>query len=369
MQKNLFYVGLDVDDKAFHGAIFSTKTGEYHHFCCRPTLKDLIKQLEKNNLSKKLTKICYESCHIGFKLCRDLREQGYDCEVAAAGLIPELPSKRVKTDRLDSLKLAEHYARGNLQFIYIPEQDDEAERDLIRSRSFVVDQLKSLKLHILSLCKRQGLNFHQEHPGKRHFGEFHIQWLKQKMSESKVTTFKLNLNHLLGIHAQLNGNIERYDQLIEELSESSKYQNKVQVLNCFRGVKTLTAMTLITEIGDINRFAHPKKLVSYLGMGISEYSSGGKERKMGITKMGNGRARTAIIEACQSASLELKTSRGLLERRKNAHPGAIALADKCMARLYHKSRKMQGRGKNRNVAKVACAREMVGFLWQALLAI
>ena len=368
MQKNLFYVGLDVDDKAFHGAIFSIRTGEFNQFCCRPTLKDLVKQLEKSKIDKKSLKICYETCHIGFKLCRDLRERGYDCEVAASGLIPELPSKRVKTDRLDSLKLAEHYARGNLQFVYVPVQEDEAERDLIRSRSFIVDQLKSLKLHILSICKRQGLNFHLDYPGKKHFTEFHLVWLNRQISSCQIPMLKNNLNMLLAIYSQLEGDVASYNQLIEDLSQTEKYKEKVQTLNCFRGVKTLTSMTVITEIGDIARFVHPAKLVSYLGMGIREYSSGGKERKMGLTKMGNSRARTAIIEACQSAALEVKTSRWLFRRRENADPRAIALADKCMHRLHQKSRKMLARGKNRNVVKVACAREMIGFFWEALLA-
>lgn len=125
-------------------------------------------------------------------------------------------------------------------------------------------------------------------------------------------------------------------------------------------------MTIITELGDINRFPHPRKVVSYLGLDIVEYSSGGKENKFGITKMGNNIVRKALIESIQLAGRPPRITRALEKRREGVDLRYVKVADKCMKRLNIKSSKMVRQNKNRNVIKVACAREMIGFVWESL---
>jgi transposase len=125
---------------------------------------------------------------------------------------------------------------------------------------------------------------------------------------------------------------------------------------------------MITELGDIQRFNHPKKLASYAGMDIREYSSGGKERKFSITKMGSSRLRTTVIEACQSVWKTPNVGRAVKERRENVDEKIIAIADRCMLRLHKKSTRLLFAGKNKNKIKVACAREMLCFVWEALRA-
>ena len=83
------------------------------------------------------------------------------------------------------------------------------------------------------------------------------------------------------------------------LANSPRYQPAVQSLACYKGIKNTFALTMITEIGDIKRFPHPRKLVSWIGMDIREYSSGGKHNRFGITKHGNRYIRTAFVEANQ----------------------------------------------------------------------
>jgi transposase len=125
-------------------------------------------------------------------------------------------------------------------------------------------------------------------------------------------------------------------------------------------------MTINLEIGDISRFDHPSPLTSFSGMDISEYSSGGKERKYHITKMGNRRLRTAVIEAAQFAIRSPRVSQDLRNRRKDAPYKSIETADRCMNRLYKKANRLKYRGKETNKIKVACAREMLGFIWESL---
>ena len=124
----------------------------------------------------------------------------------------------------------------------------------------------------------------------------------------------------------------------------------------------------VTEIGDIKRFSHRKNLVSYAGLDIREYSSGGREKKFGITKMGNKRIRTAVVEACQRSSMLYRISRRLKVSREGQLKEIIAIADKCMKRLSKRSNHLQWRNKHVNKIKVACTRELLSFTWEVLAA-
>jgi hypothetical protein len=157
-----------------------------------------------------------------------------------------------------------------------------------------------------------------------------------------------------------------YVHEVENLAVSSEFKKKVEALTVYRGIDLQHAMSWIAEVQDIKRFKHPRSMVSYVGMDIREYSSGGKENKFGITKMGNPYMRTALVEICQSASKIPRVGRPLHKRREGVDPSLVEIADRCMARLYQKSSKMLYRGKHPNKIKVACARELIGFLWESL---
>ena len=125
-------------------------------------------------------------------------------------------------------------------------------------------------------------------------------------------------------------------------------------------------MGLILELGDIKRFSHPRKLTSYAGMDLREYSSGGKERKYSMSKMGNRHIRTIVVEACQGVKLKPKLCRSLKKRREGMPVQYTEVADRCMKRLYKKSTHLLLAGKPVNKIKVACARELLGFVWESL---
>ena len=164
----------------------------------------------------------------------------------------------------------------------------------------------------------------------------------------------------------LEEQIKFYEDEIEKLSQKPKYKKTVDSLCCFRGFRTLSAMTLATEIGDINRFAHPRQLTSYCGLDISEYTSGGREKKFGITKGGNSHIRAVIVESSQYAHRPPNIGASLHRRRKDCDPDVIEISNRCMKRLYKKSHHLLSRGKHTNKIKVACAREMLGFIWETM---
>jgi transposase len=369
MRKSIIFVGVDVDDQNFHiGAI--DEGGEIRELCSKPQLNSLVKQLKKLETKTTDLKICYEAGYLGYSLCRDLRKLGFDCEVIAPTHIPrEASGKSKKTDRIDANKLARFYQQGLLTAVTVPTDQQECDRDLIRTRRFVSDQCKQTQRYILSMCRRMGWNYRQESDRKaaNHWTFEHRRWLEAKLrSHAPHPSLNFGLSNMLIYLKQLENQIEHFDKEIERLSQSETYQKPVSALGCYRGIGVLHAMTICTELQDIKRFDHPRRLTSYVGLDIREFSSGGKENKLGITKMGNKYVRTAVVEACQLAFTKPKVGPPLKKRRVGADPKYIEIADRCMQRLYRKSNHLLHRGKSRNPVKVACAREMLGFIWESL---
>jgi len=367
MKHTIIHVGIDVDDTQYHGSALDKSTGEAIDFKCRPTLKGLLDQLEKLNkyFPERTLTLCYEATYIGFTLQRDLAEKGYSCDVVAPTSIPSPRGKQIKTDRIDAAHLAQFYANGLLTFVSVPELEQEQDRDLMRSRQNLIQQQTELRKHMQALLRRNGLHYKEQTENKTHWTKHHYCWLERTI-EASSGSLKVNLALLLRQLKGLNSILAEYDQHIETLAETPRYEQSVQALTCYKGIKNLFALTMITEIGDIKRFPHPRQLVSWIGMDIREYSSGGKHNRFGITKHGNRYLRTAFVEANQRGYRTARISKDLKARRKNTAPELINIADRCLRRLNKKGNRLLLAGKHPNKVKVACAREMVGFVWESL---
>ena len=367
MQQTIPYVGLDVDDTQYHGSAFHNPTGVGLDFHCRPTLQGLLRQLEK--LSQQFSgcafRVCYEASYLGYTLQRDLAQQGYHCDVGAPTSIPTPRSKQIKTDRIDAAQLAQFYAHGLLTLVSIPEPTLEQDRDLLRTRQNLIQQQTALRKHLQALLRRNGLHYKAQTHSRTYWTTHHSSWLERPIaatSGSLKVNLELLLQHLNGLTTILAG----YDQQIEELATTPRYTKPVHALTCYKGSKHTFALTMITEIGDIKRFAHPRQLVAWMGMDIREYSSGGTHHRFGITRHGNRYVRTAFIEANQRGYRTAIISKELKARRALAVPDCVAIADRCVRRLHKKGTRLLFAGKHPNKVKVACAREMVGFVWESL---
>ena len=364
MRRNLLFAGIDVDDQMYHVSIIS----EDRSWVCkgvrcprRPAA--LLKMLKKFNATQAL--VGYEATYLGYSLQRELSDIGINCKVIAPGSIARAPADRVKTDRIDSIRLAEGLRRDEFKFVSIPTRSQEADRQLIRGRDFLVRMRSDLKRHILSQCRLVGIDYKAATGKLSYWTKTHLTWLDQQLAviEPTMQFLFIELREQL---ESLNRRIHSLEVSISELAATPAYKDKVEALRCFRGIEVLTAMTILTEVFDISRFKHPAKLVSYLGLDIAEYSSGGKQRQFGVTKMGNKRLRTALIESCQMFGSSSTPSKRLQAVRKGYDPQIIKIADRCQERLYCKGRRLLARGKPRNKVKVMAAREMVGFIWEAL---
>ena len=276
MNPSIVYVGIDVDDVRYHGCALNKNTGEMLDFDCRPTMKGLAGQLDKlrKGFGVLQMKLCYEASYVGFSLQRDLQARGYDCVVVAPSSIPRRAGKSVKTDRIDATELAEFYANGLLTIVAAPEAQLEQDRDLLRSRQQLKQQQGALRRHIQSLLRRNGLHYKAETQHKTLWQTHHYGWLNRTI-EGCSGSLKINLSLLVHQLKSLDEALAAYGEAIETLATEPRYREPVKALTCYKGIKNLFALTMITEIGDVKRFAHPRQLVSWVGMDIRECASGG----------------------------------------------------------------------------------------------
>ena len=373
MEENVKYVGIDVDSKNYHVAILDHNSGEVWEFKCKPAPKRLIKKFKSmaTDLGFNLNdyKVCYESSYIGFSLARKLCEAGISCEVIASSLIPGRHAKQKKTDRLDTMALAEYYSQGMLTAVNMPDVETESDRSLVRSRQFLVGQIGDLKRKILSLCQVTGLDYRQE-TGKdsaTYFTQAHLGYLSAR-AKAVGGSFRLNMDMVLSMYDRLQEGLRGFDQEIEKIASKDRYIKRVQGLLCFKGIGLLTAVICVLEIGDIRRFGHPKALTSFCGFDIHEYSSGAKQRRFGITGMGNKYLRRVLVLAVQMCKQSTsRLSYSLRKRREKASLKQRDIADRCMNRLHKRSWHLLNRNKHPNVVKVACARELLGFMWESMM--
>ncbi len=367
MSKKIVYVGLDVDDTQYHGSAFSKQTGELFSFHCRPTLKALLGQLSKvhKHFPRHLIRVAYEASYIGFTLQRDLAQKDYHCDVVAPSSIPRQGGKPVKTDRIDAAQLAQFYASDLLTVVQVPEKELEQDRDLMRSRQLMRSQRDQLRRHLQALLRRAGLHYKAQTGNKAHWTKLHDCWLERTVA-AQSGSLRVNLELLCRQLQALNQILKDYHQQIEDLAQTERYEKPVKALTCYKGIKTIFALTMITEIGDIQRFPHPRQLVSWIGMDIREYSSGSKHNRFGITKHGNRHLRTAFVEANQRGYRTTRLSAEIKTRQARSSPEYVDIANRCLRRLSKKGNRLLSAGKHPNKVKVACAREMVGFVWESL---
>ena len=132
------------------------------------------------------------------------------------------------------------------------------------------------------------------------------------------------------------------DEEIENIADEERYKDKVDRLVCFKGIDTQTALTLVVEIGDFERFATAEQFASYIGLVPGEDSSGQKKRIGSITKEGNSRVRLVLTEAAKSIkrSSPFGKSKRIIARQKGQSPDIVAYADRGSKRIRQKMARM-----------------------------
>ncbi len=301
---------------------------------------------------------CYEASGCGYVLQRALTKWGVACEVIAPSLIPVRSGDRRKTDKRDAAKLARLYRAGELVAIRIPDEAEEQVRSLVRCRETFIREILKSRHYVLKLLLARG---HVYRAGSN-WTQAHWAWLRKlALKGADAITLRTYLELLEYKLIQR----DTLDREIEEIAFAEVYREPVGRLRCLRGIDTLTAMTLVCEIGDVRRFASPRQLMGYLGLTVSETSSGGVERRGGITKAGNARARRVLVEASWHYRHPARYSRALRKRQEGQPSTVVAHSWRAQKRLHKKFETLIYRMAPAK-AVVAVARELVGFVWALL---
>lgn len=354
------YVGLDVHLESITAAILESDVQKPQVVKLSGDLNQT-RRLFRRLATKGPVRSCYEASGAGFVLQRVLEADGFHCNVIAPSLIPRRPGDRRKTDRLDAVNLVRLYKSGHLTPVHVPSREQEALRRLIRLRYEYVRYTTGTKNRISGMLRNHGLVFRE---GKSTWTKTHRRWLARTRDEldgAMRTALATELEHLEYLETQrgvLDDEITRYAQ-------SPTYRADVEALCCLRGIKTLSAMSLLAEIGDVRRFHSPPALMAYFGLVPSERSSGERERRGPITRAGNTHCRRVLVEAAWNNRHRSGSNLILNRRRQGQPPEVVAIAVKAQHRLYKKFWRLDHR-KHRHVAITAVARELCGFVWAVL---
>ncbi len=362
-RNEIAWVGLDAHKETIAVAMFldnsrQPKEWEINHTAV--TVRNLARKLRKLAGDREV-RCCYEAGPLGFTLQRKLQEgpQGIVCEVIAPSLIPNCPGDRVKTDRRDALKLAIQLRAGALTEVRPPTREEEAVRDLCRCREDAVEDRKRARNRVQKFLLRREHTWTQ---GSRWTQKFH-RWLRSLKFEQAADQTIFD-DYLRAVEIA-EDRVERLTKEVSEISQSEPYGKPVGWLRCFRGIDTVIAMTVVTELHGFERFRSARELMSYLGLTPSESSSGQSTSRGGITKTGNGHVRRMLVEAAHCQRNRPTIGRALKGRRKDQPEWVISVADRAMTRLHGKFSKLKRR-KHPNKAVTAVARELAGFLWAVL---
>jgi transposase len=305
---------------------------------------------------------CYEAGPCGFELQRQLTSMGIFCDVIAPSLIPVRSGDRVKTDRRDAAKLARLYRAGELTTITVPSADQEALRDLVRARDDVRKDLVAARQRLGKFLMRHGRVFHA---GRNWTDRFWV-WLRAQVFEREGE--RLTLEHyVLEVEHLVERRID-LDRQLEAVARSEPFATAVAKLSCLRGISILSALALVAEIGDFHRFKSARQLMAFVGLVPREYSSGGKEKRGGITKTGNSHARRILVEAAWSYRHHAALGPRMKAALRTQPPAVAAYAKKAQVRLQRRYARLIGRGKKSQLAVTAVARELCGFAWVLMVA-
>lgn len=354
------YIGLDVHKDSISVAIAEPGRHEPEfrgEIPNKPKAIDkLVKQLSERFDGQKLL-FCYEAGPCGYVVYHQISDSGHDCEVVAPALIPRRPGDRVKTDRRDAKMLSRLSRSGELTPVWVPSPEQEAIRDLTRAR----EDMKAIELKARQRLNAFLLRHGRVYQGNSRWIPAHFHWLEtvrfdspiqQLVLEEYIDAVKSAQRRVAGLEKQMELALE--DWSLAEVSNS---------LEALRGVRRLTAMTVLAELGDISRFDNPRQLMAYVGIVPSEHSSGDSRRQGGITKTGNGHVRRILVEAAWNYRYPARRTRTIEQRAEKTSPMVQSIAWEAQKRLCGRYRRLAATGRVKQQVTTAVARELLGFIW------
>ena len=359
MTRKAYYIGMDVHKDSVQMAVFTDKGEEpIYERRLNNDIALLIKEVKRYSREGK-TETAYEAGCLGYVIQRAMAKEGITCHVLPANKVAKKRGDRIKTDKRDARLIGRELRSRNIRPISVPDEADEAARDVLRCREDVNEDLRRVKQRLLKFLVRHG---HVYSSGEgNNWTVKHWKWMDGlEFSQEHERLVYEEYRSLIRSHEE---RLERLGQKIKETAESERYSTAMGKLRAFKGIDYIIALSMVCEIGDFKRFASAKAFMSYLGFVPSENSSGGKRNQGSITKAGNSHLRKLLIEGAWHYTQNTRTGKRLEQRWQSCPVNVIDIADRALYRLHKKYIRLVLSGKHKNLAVTAVARELAGFIW------
>jgi len=323
------YIGVDVHKESWH-VTARTEGEEVFHGGIPSQYHALRRFLDR--FKDRRIKVAYEAGPCGFWLHDNLSRDGIEVLVVPPSLIPIESGNKVKTDKRDSRKLAKLLESNLLKRVYVLTEEERIDRELLRTRRQMVEHRNDVARQIKSKLLFYGVT--SPFAPRHGWGQSYLRWLKGL--DLKREELRACFESLIELYEYLTEQLLRMNQRVKELSQSLKYRERVRLLCTVPGIGTLIAMEILVELQDMERFKRADELASYIGLTPSEFSTGQYVRQGRITRCGNKRVRTCLVESSwiliqKDPLMRLKYNQ--LKQFKGAKRAIIAIARNLMIRI------------------------------------
>jgi transposase len=329
------FIGMDVDKKSISISVYShagfvkslhTPYGSDH----------VITYIQKRFPDKRVI-LAYEAGPTGFGLYDDLTKAGYLCLVIATQN-RRSTADRVKTNRLDSRKIAEDLRGGKLRSIHVPAECYRHLRHLTRLREMFIYQIRAWKLRIKATLLLEGIPYPSASPRNQWSPQI-IEMLKQIKCQPAI---RFKLDYLISALENSNQQMKEVSkQIITFSKQDLQLSQYLELLQTIPGIGPVVGSYLLARIGDPSQITNSRQLASFLGLIPTENSTGDRIRRGNITHLGDPILRSKLIETAWTAvrdDAEIRTFYQRIKMRHPAHLGprkaVVAVARKLSVRIF-----------------------------------
>jgi transposase len=359
MHEGIRFVGLDVSKASIAVSVAGASSEPEDHGTISNDAAAIGRLVRRLGEGGRSLQVAYEAGPTGYAIHRQLTAMGIDCIVVAPSLIPTRSGDRVKTDRRDAAKLARLLRSGDLTAVWVPDEEHEALRDLVRARDDArADRLRADHRLSKFLLRRAV----QPPPGVRARSRAYEAWLGRLSFERAAE--QVVFDDYLAVVREARDRQKRLEVALFSVAAAGPHGEFLKALQALRGVAFLTAVTIVAEAGDLRRFPTARQFMAYVGLVPSESSSGAARHRGRITKTGNRSLRHVLVQAAHHTRHRPAVGPAL-RARQAAVPAAFAELDRrAQRRLHQRYRHLAGRiGMPKAVTAVA--RELAGVVWAA----
>lgn len=360
MTGTMTWVGLDVHARSTYGAAIDSGTGELRTVRFGPGTEAAVEWMA--NLPGPV-RACYEAGPTGFGLYRAAVAAGVGMQVIAPGKTPRGPSDRVKTDRKDAELLARLLLAGSLSRVVVPPPEIEAAREMTRAHDACRRDLMAARHRVSKMLLRHG----RVYPKPSTWTQEHRRWLARQQFDEPAS--RIVFADLIASVDGLTARKQAIALKLSEIASDERWWPIVARLRAFRGIDTLTALSIHLELGgDWRQFEKASSLGAWLGLTPTLNQSGEASHRGSITKTGSTLARRLLVESAWHYGREPRLGATLRNRQAGQPDHVLQISNRAQQRLFTVNRSMKARGKPHNVVVVATARQLAGFLWAAATA-